>query len=48
MTLRLQRIPFSDPLCVNIISDNPALENFQADLERAQIIGRICGVIARR
>ncbi|WP_375588074.1 S24 family peptidase [Hoeflea alexandrii] len=45
---RLQRIPFSDPPRVNIISDNPALDNFEADLERVHIIGRICGVIARR
>lgn len=45
---RLQRIPFSDPPRVKIISDNPALDNFEADLEQVQIIGRICGVIARR
>ncbi len=45
---RLQRIPFSDPARVNIISDNPALDNFEAELAQVQIIGRICGVIARR
>lgn len=45
---RLQRIPFSNPPRVNIISDNPALDNFEAELERVHIIGRICGVIARR
>lgn len=45
---RLQRIPFSNPPRVNIISDNPALDNFEADLEQVHIIGRICGVIARR
>lgn len=45
---RLQRIPFSDPPRVSIISDNPALANFDVDLEKLHIIGRICGVIARR
>lgn len=45
---RLQRVPFSDPARVKIISDNPALETFEVDLERVQIIGRICGHVARR
>jgi transcriptional regulator with XRE-family HTH domain len=45
---RLQRVPFSDPVQVKIISDNPALETFTVDLERLIIIGRICGHIARR
>jgi len=45
---RLQRIPFSDPPQVIIISDNPNLERFNVDLDRINIIGRICGHIARR
>jgi hypothetical protein len=45
---RLQRIPFTDPPRVKIISDNPNLESYEASLEQVQIIGRICGVIARR
>lgn len=45
---RLQRVPFSNPARVKIISDNPALETFEVDLERVQIIGRICGHLARR
>lgn len=45
---RLQRVPFSDPPRVRIISDNPALETDEVELERVQIIGRICGVMARR
>lgn len=45
---RLQRVPFSDPVQVKIISDNPALETFTVELERLIIIGRICGHIARR
>lgn len=45
---RLQRIPFSDPPQVRIISDNPALETFTADLDKLTIIGRVCGHIARK
>lgn len=45
---RLQRIPFSDPAQVIIISDNPNLERFTVDLERITIIGRICGHLARK
>ncbi|ATE84633.1 repressor protein CI [Sinorhizobium phage phi2LM21] len=45
---RLQRVPFSDPPQVRIISDNPALETFTVELERLTIIGRVCGHIARR
>ncbi len=45
---RLQRIPFSDPPQVIIISDNANLERFTVDLERLTIIGRICGHIARK
>lgn len=45
---RLQRIPFSDPPQVIIISDNPNLERFTVDLDRLSIIGRVCGHIARK
>lgn len=45
---RLQRVPFSDPVRVKIISDNPALETFEVDLDRLTIIGRVCGHIAKR
>lgn len=45
---RLQRVPFSDPIMVRIISDNPALETFTVELERLTIVGRICGHIARK
>jgi phage repressor protein C with HTH and peptisase S24 domain len=44
----LQRVPFSDPPQVIIISDNPNLERFTVDLERITIIGRIVGHIARK
>lgn len=45
---RLQRVPFSQPARVRIISDNPALEKDEVELDRVHIIGRICGVMARR
>lgn len=45
---RLQRVPFSDPPEVNIISDNPNLETFRVELDRVHIIGRICGHLSRR
>lgn len=45
---RLQRIPFSNPAQVRIISDNPALETFTVDLSKLTIIGRICGHLARK
>lgn len=45
---RLQRVPFSQPARVRIISDNPALQTDEVELERVHIIGRICGVMARR
>ncbi len=45
---RLQRVPFSQPGEVKIISDNPALETFTVELARLTIIGRICGHIARK
>lgn len=45
---RLQRVPFSKPTQVKIISDNPVLETFTVELEQLTIIGRVCGHIARR
>ena len=45
---RLQRVPFSQPARVRIISDNPALQTDEVELDRVHIIGRICGVMARR
>ncbi|AEG52541.1 S24 family peptidase [Sinorhizobium meliloti] len=45
---RLQRVPFSEPTEVRIISDNPNLETFTVELSRVKIIGRICGHIARK
>lgn len=44
---RLQRVPFSEPTEVRIISDNPNLETFTVELSRLTIVGRICGRIAR-
>lgn len=45
---RLQRVPFSKPAQVKIISDNPILETFTVELDQLTIIGRVCGHIARR
>lgn len=45
---RLQRVPFSNPPQVVIVSDNPALQPFTVELERLTIIGRICAVVSRR
>ncbi|ASW07100.1 LexA family transcriptional regulator [Rhizobium sp. 11515TR] len=45
---RLQRVPFTHPGQVKIISDNPALDTFTVELDRLTIIGRICGHIARK
>ncbi|ASY62484.1 hypothetical protein SJ05684_c10260 [Sinorhizobium sojae CCBAU 05684] len=45
---RLQRVMFSDPVQVKIISDNPNLETVTVELDRLTIIGRICGHIARK
>lgn len=44
---RLQRVPFSEPTEVRIISDNPNLETFTVELSRLTIVGRICGRIAK-
>lgn len=45
---RLQRVPFSNPAQVIIISDNPNLQKFTVELEQLRIIGRVAGVVSRR
>lgn len=45
---RLQRVMFSDPVRVRIISDNPALETDTVELSRVRIIGRVVGHVARK
>ncbi|OAP40384.1 repressor [Sinorhizobium glycinis] len=45
---RLQRVMFSDPVQVDIISDNQHLRTITVELDRLTIIGRICGHIARK
>ena len=45
---RLQRVPMSKPPQVMIISDNPSLKDFTVEIADVHIIGRICGVVARR
>ena len=45
---RLQRVPFSDPPLVRIISDNKNLETFTVVLHRDQIIGPFGGHLSRR
>lgn len=45
---RLQRVLFSEPAEVRVISDNPANENVTALLERVLIYGRVVGVVSRR
>jgi hypothetical protein len=46
---RLQRVLFSDPVMVHIISDNPAHRTDPpVELARVNILGRVCGHVARR
>lgn len=45
---RLQRVPFTNPPMVRIISDNPALETFTVELSKLTIVGRVCACIGRR
>lgn len=45
---RLQRVLFSKPTEVRIISDNPANENVTVALADVRIIGRVVGVVSRR
>lgn len=45
---RLQRVPFSDPVQVRIISDNQIFPIDIVELNRLTIIGRVCGHIARK
>lgn len=45
---RLTRILFSDPPEVDIISDNVDQAKQRVELDRLVIIGRVCGLVARR
>lgn len=45
---RLTRILFTDPVEVDVISDNPAGGKQRVELARLKIVGRVCGVVARR
>lgn len=45
---RLTRVLFSDPVMVRVISDNAAHGEQTVELDRLTIIGRVCGVVARR
>lgn len=45
---RLQRIPFSQPVKVAIISDNPAYQNFEVPLAAVLILGKVSWHIGRR
>lgn len=45
---RLQRIFKSDPARVRIISDNPHYTTEEHLLSDVEIVGRVCGIIARR
>lgn len=45
---RLQRVFRSNPERVRIISDNPVYQNEEHLLNDVEIIGRVCGLIARR
>lgn len=45
---RLQRVPFSEPVQVRIISDNASFQIDTVPLDRVTIIGRVCGRISRQ
>lgn len=44
----LQKIPFSVPRPVDLISDKTLLKTFMVELDELTIIGRICSQIARK
>lgn len=44
---RLQKVMFSDPVVVRIISDNPAYGASDVELSRVHIIGRVRGHVGR-
>lgn len=44
----LQRVPFSDPPTVSVISYHDSWPNRDVPLERLTVHGRVCGVISRR
>jgi phage repressor protein C with HTH and peptisase S24 domain len=45
---RLQRVMFSKPVQVEIISDNPANSRQTVELAMLKILGRVVGVVSRR
>lgn len=45
---RLQRVMFSKPTRVEIISDNPANSRQIVELDQLKILGRVVGVVSRR
>lgn len=45
---RLQRVMFSQPTQVEIISDNPANSRQTVELARVRIVGRVVGVVSKR
>lgn len=45
---RLQKIPFTDPVMVRIISENMVFVAFDVELARLHIVGRVCGHVARK
>lgn len=45
---RLQRVPLSVPTRVTIISDNPAYENHEVEVDLLRIHGRVCAYVGRR
>jgi SOS-response transcriptional repressor LexA len=45
---RFQRIPFTNPPEVRIMSINPGYPSFQVELHRVNIIGRVCGHVTRK
>lgn len=45
---RFQRIHFTDPVEIEIVSDNPSYKTLTVELSRVIIIGRVCGHITRK
>lgn len=44
---RLEKILFSSPAAVLVVSDNPAHGSSQADLDRLRVLGRVVGRVSR-
>ncbi|RVI52137.1 LexA family transcriptional regulator [Sinorhizobium medicae WSM1115] len=45
---RFQRIHFTDPPEVKIVSINPGYDSFRVELHRVHILGRVCGHVTRK